>query len=129
MPQAIERSLATPMMRPCFPAIRAILFSFRRGAIGGGRAGAPRRHPTTRGEAPRATAHPLNAPVVGLLGPLRCSFNEIRRIGSGMQQTENNRRAGFIGALRARLAAVATFSRYAVQRFSRDRTEERRVGK
>ena len=37
-----------------------------------------------------------------------------------MQQTENNRRAGFIGALRARLAAVATFSRYAVHRFSRD---------
>src|ERR1051326_9612574 len=89
MPQAIERSLATPMMRPCFPAIRAILFSFRRGAVGGDRAGAPWRHPTPRGQARRATAHPPNASVVGLLGPRRCSFNEIRRIGSGMQQTEN----------------------------------------
>ena len=37
-----------------------------------------------------------------------------------MQQTENNRRVGFIGALHARLVALATFSRYAVHRFSRD---------
>ncbi len=37
-----------------------------------------------------------------------------------MQQTENNRRAGFIGALHERLVALATFSRYAVHRFSRD---------
>src|SRR5262249_4470281 len=38
-----------------------------------------------------------------------------------MQQSENDRRAGFTGALRPRLAAVGTLSRYALHRFSRDR--------
>src|SRR5438105_10549915 len=120
MPQAIERSLATPMMRPCFPAITAILISFRRGSVGGDRAGAPRGilHEAGRpGEQPPDLLHIVSA---GLPGLRRCSFNEIRRIGSGMQQTENNRRAGFIGALHERLVALATFSRYALHRFNRD---------
>src|SRR3989440_11842774 len=37
-----------------------------------------------------------------------------------MRQVENDWETGFVGALRLRLAAVATFSRYAVPRFSRD---------
>src|SRR5436853_2854526 len=37
-----------------------------------------------------------------------------------MRQVENDWETGFVGALRQRLAAVATFSRYVVHRFSRD---------
>src|SRR5919204_5810957 len=37
-----------------------------------------------------------------------------------MQRSENDRGAGFIGALRQRLSAAGTFSRYALHRFSRD---------
>src|SRR5260370_24639040 len=36
-----------------------------------------------------------------------------------MQQTENDRGAGLIGALRPKLAAVGIFSRYALHRFHR----------
>src|SRR5438477_11063372 len=121
MPQAIERSLATPMMRPCFPAITAILFSFRRGSVGGDRGRRPLAASYTKPVGPASNPPDLlHIVTAGLPGARRCSFNEIRRIGSGMQQTENNRRAGFIGALHERLVALATFSRYAVHRFSRD---------
>src|SRR5436190_4331363 len=37
-----------------------------------------------------------------------------------MRQVENDWETGIVGALRQRLAAVATFSRYVVHRFSRD---------
>src|SRR5262250_1684088 len=37
-----------------------------------------------------------------------------------MRQGENDRGTGSTGALRQRLSAVGTFSRYALQRFSRD---------
>ncbi|HEY4470512.1 MAG TPA: YhjD/YihY/BrkB family envelope integrity protein, partial [Stellaceae bacterium] len=37
-----------------------------------------------------------------------------------MQQTGNDRRAGFLGTLRPRFAAAGTFCRYALHRFNRD---------
>src|SRR4051812_50127320 len=37
-----------------------------------------------------------------------------------MQQAENDRETGIVDALRERFAAVGTFSRYALHRFSRD---------
>src|SRR2546430_16491026 len=37
-----------------------------------------------------------------------------------MQQAEQDREAGIVDALRQRLVAIGTFSRYAVHRFSRD---------
>src|SRR5260370_38208084 len=99
MPHAIERSLATPIMRPCFPAIRAILFSFATAPFCGDRACAPLvilHEPARPGEQP-----PIPA-AAGGGGPGRapsCSFNRIRRIRALSQPTENDPPAAFMSAV------------------------------
>src|ERR1700730_14426513 len=74
MPQAIERSLATPMTRPCLPAIRPILFSFRLGAMCGDRAGAPCRLILHEAGRPGEQPHPA---------PLGWPFSAERHSGRG----------------------------------------------
>src|SRR5437763_1813351 len=118
MPQASERSLATPMIRPCFPVISAMHFPLPRpGARTArpGRATARTNHPNTKARRPANCTGPAGAAHGA------CLPGEIGHIGSGMDAAETGRRPHpFMILLRRKLSAAGGFSLYALNRFNQD---------
>src|SRR5215469_14728985 len=105
MPQPSERSLATPMMRPCLPAISGIVFPSPRGSV----------HPT------RTSSR----------GPIRVSRRDIAfdclftnreppKVSAMTTAEAESRSNGRGGRLRHMAAAAAAFALYSLRRFNAD---------
>src|SRR5712671_2193375 len=105
MPQASERSLATPIMRPCLPAISGIVFP-----------------------SPRSSAHPTRT---NARGPIRVgrrsrcpaslfSQSEAPKDSAMMSGREENRSTGARGRVRHSVATASAFALYSLRRFNAD---------
>src|SRR6516162_3155462 len=104
MPQASERSLATPMMRPCLPAISGIVFP-----------------------SPRGSAHPTRTHV---RGPIRVSRDvspdslsrktEPPKLSVMITAETESRSTRQGGRLRHMRATAAAFALYSLRRFNAD---------
>src|SRR5215472_19226659 len=105
MPQPSERSLATPMMRPCFPAISGIVFPSPRGSI----------HPTrTNGPGPIRVSQEHVSPSSLF------SNREAPKVSAMCTAEAESRATRRSGRLRHAAVTATAFALYSLRRFNAD---------